>query len=167
VSTAALAIERLWGALLTRAVCLRCVVCCCAHAHRQSSYAEFTVSSLHKIYLDASSCLQLELSATRRRAAAAAKQQQQRAQASLLSQEQLQQLTPLAAAAAAAAAAAGGGAGASSNRVLQQPLCVGEEVLELQLVQLLLGLLHAELGAGHCEAALAKMQVGGCECVSE
>jgi hypothetical protein len=80
-------------------------------------------------------------------------QQQQHMQPPQLTPQQLQQLTPLAAAAAAAAAGSSGATG------LAAAVTLGEEALELQLVQLLLGLLCAEFEAGYCEHALAKIQV--------
>jgi hypothetical protein len=108
------------------------------------------VSGLLKVYEDALHSLQLELLSQRRRAAAAHKEQHR--QPPQLTQEQQQQLTPLGAAGAAAAATA-------SSSGLGLPVTLDEEALELQLVQLLLGLLHAELEAGYTEQALAKMQV--------
>jgi len=118
---------------------------------RQSSFADFKVSGVQKAHLDALHSLQLELLGHRRKAAAAHKQQHR--QPALLSQQEQQQLSPLAAAAAAAAA------GSSTSSGLGLALTLGEEVLELQLVQLLLSLLFVELEAGLCEQALAKIQV--------
>lgn len=121
---------------------------------RQSSFADFKVSGVQKVYQDALYSLQLELLAHRRRVATMHKQQQQHMQPPQLTPQQLQQLTPLAAAAAAAAAA-----GSSGATGLAAAVTLGEEALELQLVQLLLGLLCAEFEAGYCEHALAKIQV--------
>lgn len=140
---------------------------------RQSSFADFKVSGLQKVYQDALHSLQLELIGQRRRTATAAKQhhhQQQRAQvggsgssiSGDLTPQQLAVLTPLGAAAAAAAAASAAGSTGSSSG-LGLGVSVGEEALELQLVQLLLGLLCVELEAGYSEQALAKIQV--CVCV--
>lgn len=104
---------------------------------------------MQKVYQDALHSLQVELLAHRRRAAAALKQQHKQPPPELTPQ-QLQQLTPLAAAAASSAPASSG---------LGLAVTLGEQALELQLVQLLLGLLYVELEAGYCEHALAKIQV--------
>lgn len=109
------------------------------------------MSGLQKAYADALFSLQLELLAHRRKAAAAHKQQHK--QPVELTQQQLQQLTP-------SAAAVAGATGSNTSSGLGMPITLGEEALELQLVQLLLGLLHAEVEAGLCEQALAKIQVG-------
>lgn len=106
---------------------------------------------MQEAYQQALHALYLELLVTRRKAAAAHKQQQQQAQQQL-TQQQLEQLSP----AAAAAAASGSSAAACV------PLTAGEAGLELQLVQLLLGLLHCELLSGHNEQAVAKIQVSIC-----
>lgn len=124
---------------------------------RQCSFAEFKVSGVQKAYCDALHSLQLELLAQRRRAAAAHKQQHK--QALQLDPQQLHQLTPLGVAAATAASSSNS---SSSSSGLCLPVSVGEEALELQLVQLLLGLMYSDLGAGYCEQTLAKMQVGSC-----
>jgi hypothetical protein len=128
------------------------VLRCRAHC-RQASFADFKVSGVQKVYQDALHSLQLELLAHRRRAAAALKQQQhkQPPQPPELTPQQLAQLTPMAAAAASSAPASSG---------LGLAVTLGEQALELQLVQLLLGLLYVELEAGYCEQALAKVQVG-------
>jgi hypothetical protein len=122
-----------------------------SHVCRQCSFADFKVSGLQKVYQDALHSLQLELLSQRRRAAAA--HREQRKQPPQLTQEQQQQLTPLGAAAAAAATVSSSGLG------LGLPVTLHEEALELQLVQLLLGLLYVEFEAGYTEQALAKMQV--------
>jgi hypothetical protein len=130
----------------------RCLFCPC----RQATFATYSISSVQQAYQQAQHALYMELLLTRRKAAAAHKQQQQyhTCQHSL-TQQQLQQLSP-----AAAAAAAGGGSGtAAAAAAAAVPLCAGEQALELQLVQLLLGLMQCELQAGHNEQAVAKIQV--------
>lgn len=109
---------------------------------------------MQQAYHQALHALYMELLLTRRKAAAAHKQQQRYA-AQELTPQQLQQLSP-----AAAAAAEGGGSGtAAAAAAAAVPLAAGEQALELQMVQLLLGLLHSELQAGHNEQAIAKTQV--------
>lgn len=108
---------------------------------------------MQKVYQDALHSLQVELLAHRRRVAAALKQQhkqQHKQPPPELTPQQLQQLTPLAVAAASSAPASSG---------LGLAVTLGEQALEQQLVQLLLGLLYVELEAGYCEHALAKIQV--------
>jgi len=130
----------------------------CGHwmSCRQSSFASFNVSGVQRSYQDALHALHVELLATRRKAAAAmmaaAKANQPRQQH--LDSTALDLMTPVAA--AAVAAGTSGRGGSSSTCVVS----VGEAALELQLVQLLLGLLHVELVAGHTEQAVAKIQVG-------
>lgn len=126
------------------------VLFCC----RQANFADFKVSGLQKVYQDALHSLQVELLGHRRKAATAHKQQHKQ-QHPDLTQQQLQQMTPLAAAAATSAAAGSG----SSSSGLGLAVTLGEQALELQLVQLLLGLLLAELEAGYTEHVLAKIQV--------
>jgi hypothetical protein len=136
---------------LTITLLFMCLLLC-----RQATFASYSVSTLQQAYQQAVHALYKELLLTRRKAAAAHKQQQQHYAATELTQQQLQQLSP-----AAAAAAAGGGSvsTAAAASAAAVPLAAGEQVLELQLVQLLLGLLHSELQAGHNEQAIAKIQV--------
>lgn len=108
------------------------------------------------MYQDALHSLQVELLGHRRKAATAHKQQHKQ-QLPDLTQQQLQQMTPLAAAAATSAAAV---SGSSSSIGLGLAVTLGEQALELQLVQLLLALMLAELEAGYTEHALAQIQVG-------
>jgi hypothetical protein len=130
---------------------LHCLPCC-----RQATFANYSITSVQQAYQQAMHALYMELLLARRKAAAAHKQQQQQHYAAQeLTPQQLEQLSP-----AAAAAAAGGGSGtAAAAAAAAVPLAAGEQALELQLVQLLLGLLHTELQAGHNEQAIAKIQV--------
>jgi hypothetical protein len=112
------------------------------------------------VYQDALHSLQMELLGHRRKAVTAHKQQHKQ-QLPDLTQQQLQQMTPLAAAAATSAAAvSGSSSSSSSSNGLGLAVTLGEQALELQLVQLLLALMLAELEAGYTEHALAKIQVG-------
>jgi hypothetical protein len=130
--------------------------CCCLFCPcRQTTFASYSISSVQQAYQQALHALYMELLLTRRKAAAAHKQQQYHTSQHSLTQQQLEQLSP-----AAAAAAAGGGSGtAAAAAAAAVPLSAGEQALELQLVQLLLGLLQCELQAGHNEQAVAKIQV--------
>lgn len=121
-------------------------------ACRNSHFATFTISSLQHSYQEALHSLHMELLTTRRRAAAAHKQQHGPSSPPQLTPQQLQQMSP-----GAAAAAVSGSSSAGLSALLG--VCVREEELELQLVQILLGLMYHELVSGHTEQVVAKIQV--------